>query len=383
MSSSRTKKRNEKVNIGMKSKTELLFTSIEIAGVSCKNRLAVAPMSRVTATEDGRATETMSRYYERFSRGGFGMIITEGIYTDQAFAQAYHHQPGITDEAQAQSWKPVVAGIRAHGALAVAQMMHAGATSQGNRHMSSSAGPTALLPKGKPMSFYYGKEAFAQPLAMTEEQIADAIEGFASSAARAIKSSGFDAIEIHGANGYLLDQFLTDYTNQRSDHWGGSTEGRLRLTLAVLKAVKDSVGVPIPVGVRISQGKVNDSLHKWKDEERDADIIFGSLADASVDFIHVTESEARKPAFASSEHTLVHFAKKYAPAAVVIANGNLHVNQQAIAALEDGADIVSFGRAALANPDLPNNLATGSPLKEFDSSILVPIANIKDKELSR
>jgi 2,4-dienoyl-CoA reductase-like NADH-dependent reductase (Old Yellow Enzyme family) len=365
----------------MRSKTALLFTSIEIDGVSCKNRLAVAPMSRVTATEDGRATETMSRYYERFSRGGFGMVITEGIYTDQVFAQAYLHQPGITDEAQAQSWKPVVAGIKAHGALAVAQMMHAGATSQGNRHMSSTAGPTALLPKGKPLSFYYGKEAFAQPLAMTEEQIADAISGFASSAARAIKSSGFDAIEIHGANGYLLDQFLTNYTNQRSDHWGGSTEGRLRLTLAVLKAVKDSVGAAVPVGVRISQGKVNDSLHKWQDGERDADIIFGSLADASVDFVHVTEPEAWKPAFANCEHTLVHFARKYAPKTIVIANGNLHVNHQAIAALEDGADIVSFGRAALANPDLPRSLATGSPLEEFDPTILTPIANIKEEEL--
>jgi 2,4-dienoyl-CoA reductase-like NADH-dependent reductase (Old Yellow Enzyme family) len=231
----------------MRSKTALLFTSIGIGDVSCKNRLAVAPMSRITATEDGQATETMSRYYERFSRGGFGMIITEGIYTDQAFAQAYHHQPGITDEAQAQSWKPVVVGIKAHGALAVAQMMHAGAASQGNRYMSRTAGPTAVQPKGKPMSFYYGKEAFAQPIAMTEEQIADAISGFSSSAARAIESSGFDAIEIHGANGYLLDQFLTNYTNQRSDHWGGSTEGRLRLTLAVIKAVKDSVGAAVPV----------------------------------------------------------------------------------------------------------------------------------------
>jgi 2,4-dienoyl-CoA reductase-like NADH-dependent reductase (Old Yellow Enzyme family) len=359
-----------------------LFSSIEIDGVSCKNRLAVAPMSRVTATEDGRATETMSRYYERFARGGFGMVISEGIYTDQAFAQAYHHQPGIADETQARSWRPIVDGIKAHGALAVAQMMHAGAASQGNRFVSGTAGPTAVLPKGKPMSFYYGKDAFLLPLAMTEEQIADAIMGFSSSAARAVEVAGFDAIEIHGANGYLLDQFLTDYTNQRSDHWGGNTERRLRLILAVLKAVKDRVGVSVPVGVRISQGKVNDSLHKWQGGEHDAEVIFGSLADARADYIHVTESEAWTPAFANSERTLVHFAKKYAPKAIVIANGNLHIGQQAIAALEDGADIISFGRAALANPELPRNFATGSPLKAFDPTILAPIANIKEEELT-
>jgi 2,4-dienoyl-CoA reductase-like NADH-dependent reductase (Old Yellow Enzyme family) len=309
------------------------------------------------------------------------MVITEGIYTDRTFAPAYHHQPGITDEAQALSWKPIVEGIKAHGAVAVAQMMHAGATSQGNRFMSSTAGPTAILPKGKPMSFYYGKDAFVLPLAMTEEQIADAIAGFSSSAARAVNVAGFDAIEIHGANGYLLDQFLTDYTNQRRDYWGGSTEERVRLILAVLKAVKEGVGAAVPVGVRISQGKVNDGLHKWQNREHDAEVIFGSLADAGADYIHVIESEAWTPAFTTSEHTLVHFARKYGPKTIVIANGNLHVDQQAIAALEDGADIISFGRAALANPDLPRSFAAGSPLKAFDPKMLAPMANIKKEEL--
>lgn len=359
-----------------------LFSPVHIEGVACKNRLAVAPMSRVSATEDGRATETMSRYYERFARGGFGMVITEGIYTDRAFAQAYHYQPGITDETEAQSWRPVVDGIKTHGALAVAQMIHAGATSQGNRFVSSTAGPTAVLPKGKPMSFYYGKGAFFLPLAMTEEQIADAIAGFSSSAQRAVDVAGFDAIEIHGANGYLLDQFLTDYTNQRSDHWGGDTARRVRLILATLKAVKESVGAEVPVGVRISQGKVNDSRHKWQDGEHDAEIIFGSLAEAGADYIHVTESEAWAPAFGKSQHTLVHFAKKYAPKAIVIANGSLRLKQQAIAALGDGADIISFGRAALANPDLPRIFAAGLSVKEFDPSILAPIANIKEEELA-
>jgi 2,4-dienoyl-CoA reductase-like NADH-dependent reductase (Old Yellow Enzyme family) len=231
------------------------------------------------------------------------------------------------------------------------------------------------------MSFYYGKDAFMLPLAMTEEQIADAITGFSSSAARAIKIAGFDAIEIHGANGYLLDQFLTDYTNQRRDYWGGGTEERVRLILAVLKAVKASVGAAVPVGVRISQGKVNDNLHKWQNGEHDAEIIFGSLEDAGADYIHVTESEAWTPAFATSEYTLVHFARKYAPKTIVIANGNLHVDQQAIAVLEDGADIISFGRAALANPDLPRSFAAGSPLKAFDPTMLAPIANIKEEEL--
>ena len=309
------------------------------------------------------------------------MVITEGIYTDRVFAQAYYHQPGIADEAQALSWKPIVEAIKGHGALPVAQMMHAGAMSQGNRFMSSTAGPSAIVPKGRPMSFYYGKDAFVLPLAMTEEQIADAITGFSSSAARAVKIAGFDAIEIHGANGYLLDQFLTDYTNQRRHYWGGGTEERVRLILAVLKAIKAGVGASVPVGVRISQGKVNDSVHRWQGGEHDAEVIFDSLADADADYIHVTDSEAWAPAFTTSDYTLVHFAKKYASKMIVIANGNFHIDRQAIAALEDGADVISFGRAALANPDLPRSFAAGSPLKPFDSGILAPIANIKDEEL--
>jgi 2,4-dienoyl-CoA reductase-like NADH-dependent reductase (Old Yellow Enzyme family) len=95
----------------------------------------------------------MARYYERYARGGFGLIISEGIYTDQAFAQAYHYQPGITDEAQANAWKPVVEGIKAHGALAVAQMMHAGAKSQGNRFVSSPGGRPPYRPKANQCLF--------------------------------------------------------------------------------------------------------------------------------------------------------------------------------------------------------------------------------------
>src|ERR1700679_3556550 len=243
--------------------TSALFAPVVINGHTVKNRLSVAPMTRISATQDGRATETMTRYYERFARGGFGTVITEGIYTDQAFSQGYVHQSGMTDEAQANAWKPVVRGIKAHGARAIAQLLHAGALSQGNRFRDATVGPSALHPTGEQMTFYHGKGRSVLPAAITESQIADAIDGFAESAERAIDIAGFDAIEIHGANGYLLDQFLTDYANTRADHWGGATENRVRLVLETFKAVRAKVGAEAPVGVRISQGKVNDHHHKW------------------------------------------------------------------------------------------------------------------------
>jgi len=361
--------------------TSALFTPIVINGHRVKNRLSVAPMTRITATEDGRATETMTRYYERFARGGFGTVITEGIYTDQAFSQGYYYQPGMTDEVQANAWKPVVSGIKAHGALAIAQMMHAGAISQGNRFRDTTVGPSSVQPKGEQVTFYHGKDRYSLPTAMTETQIADAISGFAESAERAIEVAGFDAIEIHGANGYLLDQFLTDYANGRTDQWGGSTANRVRLVLETFKAVRAKVGTKAPVGVRISQAKVNDYHHKWSDAERDAEIIFGNLGQAGVDFIHVTEYEAWNPAFAPGGPSLMHLAKRYAPKAAIFANGSLHNVEQAVAALDDGADIVTIGRGALANPDLPRRLSDRAVLNEFDPTILGPIANIKATEL--
>jgi len=362
--------------------TSALFAPIVINGHTVTNRLSVAPMTRITATHDGRATETMTRYYERFARGGFGTVITEGIYTDQAFSQGYLDQPGMTDEAQANAWKPVVSGIKAHGALAIAQLMHAGAISQGNRFRDGTVGPSAIQPKGTQMTFYHGKDHYALPAAITEAQIADAINGFAESAGRAIENAGFDAIEIHGANGYLLDQFLTDYANKRADRWGGSTENRVRLILETFKAVRAKVGAEVPIGVRISQGKVNDYQHKWAGAERDAEIIFGSLADAGVDFIHVTDYEAWKPAFTPGNASLMRLAKRYAPKAAILANGSLHNVERAVAALGDGADILTIGRGALANPDFPRRLSERDVLNDFDPAILGPIANVKETELA-
>jgi 2,4-dienoyl-CoA reductase-like NADH-dependent reductase (Old Yellow Enzyme family) len=362
--------------------TSALFAPIVINGHTIKNRLSVAPMTRISATEDGRATDTMARYYERFARGGFGTVTTEGIYTDQAFSQGYVHQPGMTDDAQASAWKPVVDGIKAHGAFAIAQMMHAGAISQGNRFRDRTVGPSAVQPKGEQMIFYHGKGPYPVPDAMTDAQIADAIGGIAASAGRAIEGAGFDAIEIHAANGYLLDQFLTDYANRRTDRWGGGTENRVRLIRETLKAVRAEVGAAVPVGVRISQGKVNDYHHEWADGERDAELIFGGLADAGAAFIHVTAFEAWMPAFATGGPSLMHLAKRYAPKAVIFANGGLHHVEQAVAALNDGADVVAVGRGALANPDFPHRVSRRASLADFDPAILGPVADIKETELA-
>ncbi|AYN96413.1 NADH:flavin oxidoreductase [Pseudomonas sp. LTJR-52] len=356
-----------------------LFTHFDINGVSLNNRLAVAPMTRVSANEDGTPNDTMNRYYERFARGGFGLIITEGLYTDQAYAQGYAYQPGMSDNEQAQAWKPLVDTLHAQDSKVFAQLMHAGALTQGNRFRNDTLAPSALQPKGEQMAFYRGQGFYPLPKAMTEADIADVISSFAQAAKRAVEVAGFDGIEIHGANGYLLDQFFTDYTNMRDDRWGGDIRQRLSLSLEVYKAVRSAVGANVPVGIRISQGKVNDFEHKWKEGEAGAEIVFGTLAEAGIDFIHVTEHEAWQPAFGEGP-SLVALARRYAPTVTVIANGKLHDPERAAQALEDGADLIAIGRGALANADWPQKVENAQALAEFDPSLLGPIAHIKASE---
>ncbi|MFF8800539.1 MULTISPECIES: NADH:flavin oxidoreductase [unclassified Methylobacterium] len=366
----------------MSTSHDSFFTPIDINGVALRNRFAVAPMTRVSATEDGSATAEMARYYERFARGGFGLLITEGVYTDRTFAQGYRHQPGLTDAAQARAWRPVVEAAHRHGARIVAQLMHAGAISQGNRFRDDTLGPSAAQPRGQQMAFYDGQGAYPTPRAMTERAIADAVQGFADAAGRAVGDAGFDGIEIHGANGYLIDQFLTEYSNRRTDRWGGDASRRVAFLLAVVGAVRAKVGGRVPVGVRISQGKVNDLAHKWAGGERDAETIFGSLADAGVDAIHVTEHEAWKPAFEGGSDSLVGLARRFAPKVRLIANGGLHDPARARQTMEAGADLVALGKGALANPDFPDRIRTARDVAAFDPALLGPIANIKPSELA-
>jgi 2,4-dienoyl-CoA reductase-like NADH-dependent reductase (Old Yellow Enzyme family) len=351
-------------------------------GATLRNRLAVAPMTRVSATEDGLATDAMRRYYARFGAGGFGLVITEGLYPDLAHSQGYRNQPGLATDAQAASWKAITAHAHAHQARVFAQLMHAGALSQENRYRTHNLAPSAIRPKGKQMGFYYGEGDYAEPAEIDEAGIAGVIAGFVDAAIRAVRIGGFDGIEIHGANGYLLDQFLTADTNRRSDRWGGDAAGRVTLLVEVLEAVKAAVGDAVPVGIRISQGKVNDFTAKWPGREADAQAIFQSLAAAGADFIHVTEFEAWQPAFDGGADSLVALARRYAPATPIIANGSLHDEARAHQAMALGADVIAVGRGALANPDLPRIFEQGSAPRPFDSAILGPIADVKESELA-
>jgi len=355
-----------------------LFSSFSLGNSDLPNRAVLSPMTRTSAEPSGQANERMVRYYSRFAKGGFGLIITEGIYPHTANSRSYRNQPGIANEEQAESWRPVVQSVQQAGSKIVAQLMHAGALVQHGEF--EPIAPSAVQPVGTMLEDHGGSGDFPVPREMTREEIRSVIESFAQAALRA-KQVGFDGVEVHAANGYLLDQFITDYTNKRTDEYGGSTENRIRIVVEVLNAIRIAVGPDYPVGVRISQGKVNDFHHKWANGEEDARILFTKLAEAAPDYIHTTEYKAYSAAFSEGGPTLAELARRFS-GLPVIANGNLGDPEKAEALLEAShADLVAIGTSALVNPDWVSKVREGRALTPFDHHFLHPIATLREDEL--
>ena len=347
-----------------------VLSPITIGGLSLPNRAAVAPMSRVSTAGDGLATDEMASYYAEFAAGGFGLIITEGTYTDHAHSQAYPDQPAIVTARQIEGWRAVTTAVHAAGSRIVLQLMHAGALIQGGQHRLGSIGPSPVAPKGAKMAAYGGGAGpFTMPVAATLADIAEIVAGFAAAAGNA-RAAGFDGVEVHGANGYLIDQFLTIYTNQRDDEYGGSAANRARLAAEVLSAIRDAVGPGFPVGIRLSQTKVNDLGYRWPGGAAEADTVFRAVAQAGADYIHLA-SEGRDwldTATLDTGVTITQLARDVT-GLPVIANGGMHEPARAAALLGGGhADLVAIGRGALANPDWPQRVAQGRDLDKFDSA---------------
>ncbi len=357
------------------------LTPTRIGELKLRNRLVVAPMSRVSATEEGVATEAMAQYYGRFAAGGFGLVITEGVYPDHARSQAYWRQPGIATSEQAEGWRPIADTIRERGAASVMQLMHAGPLIQENPRSAHGLAPSAVPPKGSKMPEYGGRGPYATPKAMSKGDFEQVREGFVQAAQRAI-AVGFDGIEIHGANGYLLDQFITTYANNRDDRYGGSPEARIRFPVEVVEAVRRAVPDNAVVGYRMSQTKVNDFDYRWPGGAAEARVYFDALAEAGVDYLHIASEGRDWIATAALEPgvTITRLARSVAEVPV-IANGGMHDPTQAHRVLREGhADLLSLGRGALANPDWPRRLRNRESFDTFDHDMLSPSASLKNAD---
>ena len=355
-----------------------LFSPGGIGDVALGNRAVVAPMTRISAGPGGLATDEMATYYAEYAQGGFGLVITEGTYIDEAQSQGYVDQPGIANDAQRDSWKRVVDAVHAEGVPIFMQLLHAGALIQHNDYVGEAVAPSAVEPVGEMAPHYKGDGKFPIPREITRREMKDIAERFGAAAVRAI-DAGFDGVEIHGANGYLADQFLTDYTNARDDEYGGPTARRVRYHTEIVAAVKQSLNGRAPFGIRISETKVNDLAHSWADGVDDAKTIFGAVGEAGPSYIHVNAHRGFEPVFGSGK-SLARLAREAAPRDVgIVACGKLNDPSLADALLEDGtADAAAIAKGALADPHWPRKIARDETPVAFDPEMLRPYATLEN-----
>ena len=351
-----------------------LFSPGRLGRIPLSSRCLVSSLTRASATESGLVTEQMKRYYLEFAAGGWGGVLSEAIYIDEKYSQGYSFQPGLANASQTEYWAELVEAMHAAGAKFVAQLFHGGAVNQGNFWVSGSIAPSAVAPKGVQISRYRGNNGpFQMPREISREEIFEVIESYVKAAQNA-KAAGFDGVELHGANGYLPDQFLTSYTNQRTDEFGGSLTNRLRFHILILEALRKALP-DFTIGVRISQTKVNDLEYQWPGGDEDAKVIFPALEKAGADYIHVAAHLGVTPVF-GTDRSLSGLAKRYT-SLPVIANGKLHdpaLAEQAIASGE--GDFCSIGKGALADPDWPRKVRSGQLPTPFMPDMISPYATL-------
>lgn len=351
-----------------------LFSPGNLNRTRLKNRCVVAPLTRTSATASGEATQQMADYYRTYAELGWGLVIAESTYVDRLSSQSYLNQPGMANSIQMAAWARVVAAVHGAGGRIVLQLSHAGALSQGNFWGHATLAPSPIQPVGEMAPRYKGEGRFPLPREITREEISGIVEAFALAAVRAMQV-GFDGVELHGANGYLPDQFLTAATNHREDAYGGSLENRQRFHLEVMSALREVVPADRILGVRISQSKVNDFTATWPGGVADAQAIFTALGRVPGLYIHVSSHTGCAPVFGTG-FSLAGLARRYS-GHQVIANGKLNEEGMAESLLASGqADFVSLGKAALADPAWPQKIAAGVEPLPFSPEIFTPYATL-------
>ena len=337
-----------------------LLSSGPLGDITLDNRVIMAPLTRNRAGAGGVPHEINAAYYAQ--RASAGLIITEGATVSHQ-GTGYPGTPGIYSEDQAAGWRRVTDSVHAKGSRIFAQLWHVGRISHPSLQPDGArpVAPSAIRPAGGAFTSD-GLRPFVEPRALEPAEIPGIVVQHAEAAERA-KAAGFDGVEIHAANGYLLDQFLRDGTNHRSDNYGGSVENRARLLMDVTGAVTD-VFPAGRVGVRLSP--VN-TFNDIADTDPDATFahVAGALNRFDLAYLHVVETDfAGSTANASFDKNKL----RSAFAGAYVANGG-YTRDRAEAAIASGeADFVSFGAPYVANPDLVERFRLNAPLNTPDSN---------------
>jgi N-ethylmaleimide reductase len=335
----------------------MLFTPLQTGALSLNNRLLMAPLTRTRADSEHMPNALMAQYYSQ--RASAGLIITECTMIAEG-TSAFAAEPGIYSAEQIKAWKQVTEAVHEKGGKIVMQIWHAGRAAHPALNMGAeNIAPSAIAIEGE-IHTADGKVAHVVPREITVSEIPGLVQAYAQAAKNAIEA-GFDGVEVHGANGYLIDQFLRDAANHRSDNYGGSIENRARFLCEVLSAVCDAIGAD-RVGVRLSP---LNSYNSMIDSDPIAliDYLSTRLNDFNLAYLHLMRADF----FQVQTGDVMTIARTNYKGILV---GNMGYQQEeAELAIKNGQlDAVAFGTAFLANPDLPARMQASAPLNAVDAS---------------
>ena len=337
-----------------------LFSPLQLGAVRTPNRIYLAPLTRCRAEPGNVPCELNAEYYRQRASGG--LLIAEATsVSPRGFG--YPNTPGIFTDAHIAGWRKVTDAVHAAGGLIFLQLWHVGRISHPIFQPDGDApiAPSAVRPNGQVFTGT-GMEDYVTPRALDASELPGIVAEYAHGA-KAAKAAQFDGVEIHNANGYLLDQFLRDGTNQRTDSYGGSVENRAHLTLEVVKAVVDVWGAD-RVGIRFSPGGVFNDMRD-SDPLRTFGYVLRQLEPLNLAFAHITRVTAQDVAHGAvagigPKELRAHYR------GTIVANGGFTLETGNEALREGWADAVAFGVPFLANPDLPERFRRNAPLNEAD-----------------
>jgi 2,4-dienoyl-CoA reductase-like NADH-dependent reductase (Old Yellow Enzyme family) len=325
-----------------------LFEPIEFrGGVRARNRVSLAPLTNLQSHEDGSLSDAELRWLLRRAEGGFGMVTTCAAHVGLD-GQGWAGELGIFADEQVPRLRELASGLRERGALGIVQIFHGG--------VRAPSKVTGQQPWSASM-FSEPGASFEPPRPATDEDIERAIGQFQHAARRAAEA-GFDGVEIHGAHGYLLSQFLSATMNQRQDRWGGSLENRARLMREVTRAVRGAVPASFLVGVRLSPEDYGYAKGLDLDENLE---LARWLCDDGIDFLHLSLWDAAAPTKKRPEqHPIPLFREVVSAEVRILAAGSIWTRAEAEAVVGRGADVVALGRAGITNPEWPQQAADPS-----------------------
>lgn len=329
------------------------FDPIDLSGTQLGNRIAMAPMTRSRAFGEGlTVTDSTVEYYGQ--RASAGLIITEGIQPS-VVGRGYPNTPGLHSAEQVAAWRKVTDAVHAKGGKIFAQIMHAGRIGHPvlwpDQELLSVA-PSAVAAAGQ-LYTQEGPKDFIAPRELSGDEVRAIIGEFVDASRNAIEA-GFDGVELHGANGYLIHQFLAPNTNLRTDEWGGSVENRIRFAVEVTKAVVAEIGAE-RTGLRVSPGNAYNDIAET-DPEAVYPALVKELEPLGLGYLHVVEMT---PGFRDVTLAL---RKQFSGTFILNPSTEGPTDHGALGLIEDGiADILAFGALFLANPDLPARLKAEGP----------------------